>query len=161
MLANFSAFAGRLLATGAMVFVLGGMARCGQPPETGSVAIPPVPPGEARIWVYRLFEPTESLNMTAVMFNGANVGYSQMGGAFYRDVGPGRYHITVSSYGTDFSQSSDVDLAAGQEAYVQIQSLRSWVENKRNVQRDTFYARLIPSEIARPQIAQSAFFGGN
>jgi hypothetical protein len=84
-----------------------------------------------------------------------------MGGAFYRDVGPGRYHITVSSYGTDFSQSSDVDLAAGQEAYVQIQSLRSWVENKRNVQRDTFYARLIPSEIARPQIAQSAFFGGN
>ena len=161
MLANFSAITARLLTTGAIVFVLGGMARCGQPPETGSVEVPQVPQGQARIWVYRLFEPAESLNLAAVMFNGSNVGYSQMGGAFYRDVEPGLYHITVTSYGVDFSQSSEVDLAAGQEAFDQIKSLRSWVESKRNVQSDTFYAWLIPSDIARPQIAQSAFFGGN
>ena len=97
--------------------------------------------------------------MTAVTVNGANVGYAQPGGgAFYRDVPPGHYHIAVQSYGTDFGQSSDVDLAAGQEAYVKIESLSDWSSggDLSSVKRDTFYARLIQAEIAH-----IPFYGGS
>jgi hypothetical protein len=139
-------------------------ASCAQPAVTASVAIPPIPPGEARIWVYREYEPSESLNMTEVTINGAGAGYAQAaGGAFYRDVPPGHYHIAATSWGTDVNQSANLDLAAGQEAYVEIQSLRSWSSagGRNPFERDTFYARLIPTQTARAAVARSAFYGGS
>ena len=51
-------------------------------------------------------------------------GVSEPGGASYRDVPAGPYHITVDSYGKDFNQDKNVQLAAGQELYVKIVSLR-------------------------------------
>ena len=103
------------------------VAGCAQPALTSAVAVPSIPPGGARIWIYRDYQPSESLNMAAVTINGANAGYAQAGGgAFYRDVPPGHYHVAVASYGTDFGQSSNIDLVAGEEAYVQIQSLSAW-----------------------------------
>ena len=92
----------------------------------GSVSVPPIPAGEARLWVYRLYIPSETLNMTKVSMNGTYAGYAQLGGAFYRDVTPGVYHIEVESYGRDINQSADVALVAGQEAYVRFEPLRSW-----------------------------------
>ena len=87
-----------------------------------------------------------------------------MGGAFYRDVPPGVYHIEVESYGRDFNQSTNVALVAGQEAYIRVDSLRSWATDNgigRTVGRDTFYARLIFPQIARAEIVQSFFDGGS
>jgi hypothetical protein len=152
----------RLLLAAAACLTLAGVA-CAQPAPTASVAIPPIPPGEARIWIYRAYQPSESLNMTEVMINGVNVGYAQAsGGAFYRDVPPGHYHIAAQSYGTDVNQTANIDLAAGQEAYVKIESLRSWASygDRNEIGRDTFYARLIPPQLARAEIANSPFLGG-
>ena len=59
--------------------------------------------------------------------NEAIVGVSQPGGASYRDVPAGPYHITVDSYGKDFNQDQNVQLATGQELYFKIVSLRNWV----------------------------------
>jgi hypothetical protein len=87
-----------------------------------------------------------------------------LGGAFYRDVPPGIYHIEVESYGRDFNQSTNVALVAGQEAYIRVESLRSWATDYgkgRTVGRDTFYARLILPQIARDEIVQSFFDGGS
>ncbi|MBO0738996.1 MAG: hypothetical protein J2P48_20945 [Alphaproteobacteria bacterium] len=140
--------------------VIGG---CTRNPTVGSVSVPPIPPGRARVWFYRLYLPSETLNMTRVSMNGAYAGYAQLGGAFYRDVLPGVYHIEVESYGKDFNQSTNVALIAGQEAYVRVDSLRSWASDYgvgRTVGRDTFYARLIIPQIARAEIAQSVFDGG-
>ena len=139
---------------------------CAEPSPTSAVAIPSIPPGEARIWVYRDYQPSESLNLAAVTINDASAGYAQpAGGAVYRDVPPGHYHIAVASYGTDTGQYSDIDLAAGEEAYVQIQSLSAWAtgggDDVGGFRRDTFYARLIPAEVARAQIAHSRFYGGS
>ena len=139
-------------------------AACAQSAATTTVAIPPVPPGEARIWIYRDFEPSESLGLAAVSLNGVDAGYAQpAGGAFYRDVPPAHYHIAVASYATDFSQSSDVDLAAGQEAFVKVESLSAWAtgENVGSFKRDVFYARLIPSQPARAEIAHMTVYGGS
>jgi hypothetical protein len=85
-------------------------------------------------------------------------------GAFYRDVPAGVYHIEVESYGRDFNQSANLALVAGQEAYVRVESLRSWATNYgigATVGRDTFYARLILPQIARAEIAHSFFDGGD
>ena len=123
-----------------------------------------IPPGEARLWFYRVYLPSETLNMTKVTMNGVYAGYAQLGGAFYRDVPPGTYHIEVESYGKDFNQSAEVALVAGQEAYVKVDSLRSWASDYgvgRTIGRDTFYARLMLSQIARAEIAQSFFDGGS
>ena len=145
-------------------FGIAALAGCARNPTVGSVSVPPIPTGEARLWFYRLYLPSETLNMTKVSVNGAYAGYAQLGGAFYRDVPPGVYHIDVDSYGRDFNQSTNVALVAGQEAYVRVESLRSWASYSgrgRTVGRDTFYARLILPQIARTEIVQSFFDGGS
>ena len=55
--------------------------------------------------------------------NGGYIGAVENGNAFYRDVPPGHYHIAPESFGRDFNQDKDVDLAAGQQLYVKIVSL--------------------------------------
>src|SRR5262249_46835121 len=83
-------------------------------------------------------------------------------GASYRDVPAGPYHITVDSYGKDFNQDKDVQLAAGQELFVEIVSLRNWVPigggggdagggSSGDFGRNTFYVWLIPAEKARAE----------
>jgi hypothetical protein len=146
---------------GAAYLVLGLIAACAPRPTVSSAMIPPIPSGDARIWVYRDYLPSETLNMTAVTLNGVYAGYSQLGGAFYRDVPPGIYHVAVNSYGIDFNQSTNVAVVPGQQVYIKIESLRSWVDCGRRCQRDTFYAWLIPTQLARAQIGQSFYDGGS
>jgi hypothetical protein len=150
-----------MLSVVTILVLIGSVGGCAQAPAT--VAIPPIPAGEARVWFYREFIPSESLNMTAVSMNNTEVGYSRLGGAFYRDVVPGEYHITVASWGTDVNQSANVALAAGDEAYVRVESLRSWSSGgeRNSYERDTFYARLIPPQIARAEVSQAMFDGGS
>jgi len=153
--------AGQGVLLAAMVgFLLAAATGCAQPSAPTAAAIPP---GQARVWFYREFIPSESLNMTAVSMNNAYVGYSRLGSAFYRDVAPGQYHIAVATWGVDTNQSANVDLAAGQEAFVKIESLRSWSSSgeRNESERDTFYARLIPPQIARADLAQTTFDGGS
>ena len=140
------------------------IAACARNPPVGSVSVPPIPPGEARVWFYRVYLPSDTLNMTKGTMNGVYAGYAQLGGAFYRDVPPGNYHVEVESYGKDFDQSTNVALVTGQDAYVKIESLDSWstlVGAGYAAARDTFYARLMLPQIARSEIVQSFFDGGS
>jgi hypothetical protein len=128
------------------------------------VAIPPIPAGAARVWFYRDYEPHESLSRPYVRLNEQIAGISEPGGAFYRDVAPNHYYITVDSDGRDFNQVADAKLAAGQEAYAKIVSLRSWLDDDDCIVWsgcDTFYVWLISADAARPAIADSPFYGGN
>jgi hypothetical protein len=97
------------------------------------------------------------------------VAISEPLGASYRDVPAGPYHITVDSYGKDFNQDKNVQLAAGDELYCKIVSLRSWITSNGgggegsgdsgDYGRNTFYVWLIPAETARGEVARSAFYG--
>src|SRR5882762_3780529 len=144
---------------------------CTQLPQTASVTVPPVPAGQARVWFYRNGGPYDGVGTPYIRMNEAIVGISEPGGASYRDVPAGPYHITVDSYGKDFNQEKDVQLAAGQELFVKIVSLRAWISSGGgggdeggggggDYNRDTFYVWLIPAEIARGDVARSAFYGG-
>ena len=97
-------------------------------PPAAPVAMPPIPPGEARIWFYRDFAPYENLAETFIRLNGAAVGVSQAGSAFYIDVPPGHFNISADSYLAAPEQTRDVDLAAGGEIYAKVLPLDSWVE---------------------------------
>jgi Protein of unknown function (DUF2846) len=134
-------------------------AGCAGPPAPTQIAVatPPVPAGQARVWFYRPYEPYESLNLARINMNGSYAGTVENGNAMYRDVPPGPYHIAPESFGRDFNQDKDVNLASGQQLYVKIVSLESWgvsVSGSRTIQRDTFYAWLIPPEIAQVEIAR-------
>jgi hypothetical protein len=131
------------------------------PPPTGAAALPGIPPGEARIWIYRDYEPYQTLARPYVRLNDRVVGISEPGGAFYRNVSPGVYRTTVDTYGYDVNQFADVPLAAGQTAYVKIESLKFWWgRNRSSSGYDTFYTRLIPPELAQGEVARSPFYGG-
>jgi hypothetical protein len=123
--------------------------------------------GMARVWFYRDMAPYSSLATPFVRLNGVVAGVSQPGGASYRDVPPGHYHISVDSYGVDFGQTKDVDLAPGAEIYAKVVSNDNWIEGGGGgrgggggYHRNTFYVWLYPAEQARPIIAQSWFYGG-
>ena len=102
--------------------------------------------------------------MAAVSINGATAGYAQPGGgAFYRDVPPGNYRISVDSYGKDTDQTANIDLAAGQQAYVKIESLRAWTSagDESEIERDTFYARQVEPQLALAEMASTTYYGGS
>jgi hypothetical protein len=151
-----------------VVLLLATAACIKSPPPIASIAIPPVPAGDARVWFYRPIDAYDSLATPFIRMNDQIVAVSMPSGASYRDVPAGPYHIAVDSYGTDSNQDKDVQLAAGQELYVKVVSLRSWSTASGasgpdggggDYGRDTFYAWLIPAEIARDEVARSAFYG--
>ena len=116
-----------------------------------------VPPGAARIWFYRDNAPYSARSMASVMLNGAVVGYTQSeGGAFYRDVAPGRYHIAAGTQqNEDVNQDAWIDIGPGQQAFVKIIGTNTWDAGGDNqiYSRDVFYARLMPPQIAQAEIA--------
>jgi hypothetical protein len=156
-------YAGWRLLAGPFVLVLA-MTGCARLPATTAYAVPPIRAQEVRIWFYRDLDVHGSQATPYVRLNGAAVGVSQPGGAFYRDVPPGHYHISADSFLTDAIQTRDVDLAPGQEVYAKVLSLDNWIEGfaqdaGSGYHRETFYVWLYPAEIARPRIAQSFFSG--
>jgi hypothetical protein len=142
-----------LWASGLLLIVAG----CVEPPATVPAAAPPIASGQARVWFYRPWEPSESLNLALIDMNDNYVGAVENGGAFYRDVPPGHYRIAPESFGRDTNQDRNVDLAPGQQLYVKVVSLDSWgasVSSCKNCARDAFYAWLIPPEVAQAEIAR-------
>jgi len=105
--------------------------------------VPPIQAGLARVWFLRQFEPGESLATPIISANGTPVGESLPGTAFIRDFRPGPYTFTVPSYGVDFGQAATVQLAAGTQTYLEVQSLRSWEACSDSCERDTLYVRAI------------------
>jgi hypothetical protein len=107
----------------------------------------PVPPGVARVWFLRQFQPSESLQMPMIFVNGAPLASSQPGTTFFRDFSPDSYAFSVETCTQDFNQVATPNLTPGSETYLEIQSLksfRSW-----DCIADTFYVRAIPAERAQ------------
>ena len=148
---------------GVAIALLVAAANCAQLPPTSAVAIPPIPSDAARIWFYRDYEPHETLARPYVRLNEQVVGILEPGGAFYRDVAPVRYSITVDTAGRDVNQFAEIDLAAGQQAYAKVLSLRSWLADDCLAWGgcDTFYVRLMPAQAARPAIDRSPFYASS
>src|SRR5271168_3306983 len=78
-------------------------------PMAPAPGMPPIlPPGQARVWFYRVFFPDDTGGMPAVSMNGDTVGYARAGWSFYRDVPAGSYHVTVQTVGVEGDPSKDI-----------------------------------------------------
>jgi hypothetical protein len=147
-------------AAGLAVLLAAGCAAPAAPPQLA--ALPPIPAGDARLWFYRVFFPEDTRDMPAISLNGSAVGYALAGTSFYRDVPAGQYHVTVDSYGQDYNQSQDVAVASGQNIFIKIASLPSWEASSRgNYRRGTYYARVVPPQLAALEVPQTSSSGGN
>jgi hypothetical protein len=141
-----------------LLLVLSG---CSQLPPTSSAVIPPVPVGAARIWIYRNEGPYETSNRPYLRLNDQVAGIVEPNGAFFRDVPPGHYAVTVDSYGVPYpNQFTGVDLAAGQTAYAKVSSMREKVGGEFGVgSRALFFTQLVPADVAQADIAVMQFYG--
>src|SRR5215471_11810480 len=133
------------------------MAACADPPVAPQLPAAAQPlAGQGRIWFYRDWQPSESLNLANIEVNGSYFGSVANGGAFYRDVPPGRYRIAPASFVPNSMQDLKVELAPGQQAYVKIVSLSAWGSGNtaaRDIERDAFWAWLIPPQTAQAELA--------
>ncbi len=138
-------------------------ASCTQPPRASSVAIRPIPAGDARLWFYRDGGPRETQERPYLRLNGQIAGISEPNGTFYRDVAPGHYTVTVDSYISTYGdQFAEFNLGAGQEAFVKVLSMREKVGGgDGNALRTRFFTEFVPPDIARPMIAGTPFYGGS
>ena len=145
----------------AAVVLLMAASCCSQLPPASAVAIPPVPPGEARIWIYRNDTPQDSQERPYLRLNGQVAGIAEPDGAFYRDLPPGHYRVSVDSYGAPYAnQFAEIDLAtAGETAFVEVSSMQEKVGGP-VASRTFFFTRSVPADAARTAIARSPFYGG-
>lgn len=148
----------------ALIAVLGLLLGCAVPAATRSAAaVPPVAAGMGRIWIYRYSDPNGSLARPYVRLNGAVAGISDPGGAFYRDVPPGVYEVTVDSIGQDVDQWVRVAVVPGQQVYVRVDDLPHWDcggGRRGGWCRDTFYTRLQLPQVGAVEVARLPFTGG-
>ena len=136
---------------------------CSQVPPTNAAVIPPIPAGGARIWIYRNDGPSESHERPYLRLNGQIAGISEPNGAFYRDLPPGHYTVSVDSYGVPYpNQFAQLDLGAGQQAFIKVVSMRERVGgggDQNFSSRALFFTWLIPAETAQAAIAVTPFYG--
>lgn len=128
-----------------------------------AAAIPKIPAGMARAWFYREDMPYDGLDRPYIRMNGAVVGISELGGAFYRDVSPGEYYVTVELYRNFVNQFPHVDLMLGETAYFQVfevGSLSSGVGASRDYARPSFYIWEMPPAVAGAAVARRPFYAG-
>jgi hypothetical protein len=139
------------------------LASCAQLPPTSSVAIPPIPADAARIWIYRDDGPYEAQQTPFAWLNDRVTGVVQPNGTFYRDVPPGHYSVKVDSYGVPYpNQFVEFNLGAGQEAFVQVLSMREKVGGEFGVgSRARFFTQLVPPDAAWAAIARTPFYSSS
>ena len=137
-----------LAAAGTLLFTLTASAQ----------ALPPAQPPVARIWIYHELNPNESMAQPYVRIDGAVVGASAPGTAFYRDLPAGRHQISVESYVDDGNQTKIVDLVPGSQVYAKIVPFGDIVQGGGEFgggyHRNTYYLWLYPPELAQPVIAR-------
>ena len=92
--------------------------------------------------------------------HGVYVGSVEPGGAFYRDVNPGIYHIVPENQYIDYNQNTNVAVVPGEQVFIAVLDLSSWANavsgSQWYVRRDAWYARLVPPQYALAQIVNPA-----
>lgn len=129
-------------------------------PRAGHAGTAGPPPGTARIWIYRTYNPYVTQATPYILINGRIAGVSELGSAFSVDVPPGTYRITVESQGRDVNQFATVALVAGQTVYVKISASNWWAAACRNCEMDTFYTALVSPQFARLEMSTLPMYGG-
>lgn len=147
---------GRALAGAAWLALAGcAMQPPGPPPVSPGLA-PAIPPGQARLWFYRDYQPSVSFNMANIDVNGARAAsVSATGPGVYRDVPPGQYRIMPEDFVGAPGQGTAVTVGPGETIYLQIEDDPLVSGDTTVFQEDVFTVRPVPAAKALAQIAVS------
>jgi len=99
--------------------------------------VPPIPDGQARVWVYRPSKMMGAAVQPLVHFNDVVVGKAQPGCYFHVDRPPGEYEVKTA---TEWADKLRITLAAGDEKYVRLTLLPG-----------VFVGHLKPGEVKKEQ----------
>ncbi|MGH7088130.1 MAG: hypothetical protein ACREFQ_04455 [Stellaceae bacterium] len=155
-----------------VLLALAACAPAGPPYATVAGNLPPIPAGTARIFFYRWLEPYETLAPTQAYLNGREVGVTEPGAVFYRDVPPGEYTVAVRSDEPYPNQFKTVVLKPRDIAYARIESLKSWSScggggggddgggGSVTGCRDTFVVVMVSPRVAQYEMSNLTFIRG-
>ncbi len=132
----------------------GWLGGCDTAPQVTGAAIPPVPPGKARLYFYRSPDIYDAPEWTTVSLNGAVVGASAPGTVFYRDVAPGRYRIEARSDKLYPDQVKTVVAAPGMTIFVKVESQPYWGQTGWLWQGNTFLVAIVAPALGYEQISR-------
>jgi hypothetical protein len=126
--------------------------------------LPPIPPGEARVLLYRDAGPYDSQQQPCILMNGMIIGVSQPCGSFHFDVRPGFYHVTVQQYLDAPEEAANVNVTPGQQVYLNIVSLTNCIDGgvrrASDFSRPCLYVWNMPTQVAQADVARTPFYGG-
>jgi hypothetical protein len=147
----------RTRGAGALAVALFVLAGCTVPPPPAASAVTtPIPPGQARLWFYRDYQPSVSFNYANINVNGARMAsVPAIGPGVYRDVPPGEYHIMPEDYVSAPSQGMTITVGPGDLVYLQIEDNPLVWGDMTNYVKDVFTVRPVPAAKALAQIAAS------
>ena len=140
-----------------LMALLGG---CETAPTLRLSDVPPVTAGAARLFFYRDLNPYDPTDWTPVSLNGKPVGESRPGTAFYRDVAPGTYEITVRSEGLYPNQFKTVAVESGNTVFAKIQALRRCDESVSTSTEVTFVVTIVDPAVAQGEIGRLRLLAG-
>jgi hypothetical protein len=87
-------------------------------------------------------------------------GSKPAGHGFFARFFAGTYTFTVPSFGVDTGQAATLQLAAGTQTFLEVQSLRSWAgAGGDHFQRDTLYVRAISAYWAEKYFPTLTYLG--
>jgi len=81
---------------------------------------PPIPAGEARVWIMRVLEPGVAPHAPMVTVDGAPIAISAQATMFFRDVPAGMHVFNVEQCAVNVASAQRLDLAPGQEVALQV-----------------------------------------
>jgi hypothetical protein len=142
----------RICRAGAILCTLG-LLGAALPTKPGLAAGGGSAPAAGRIWIYRIFDPSITLNTPYVRINGAIVALARPGSAFYRDLPPGNYRITADSQGSAPGQFASLTLVAGQSVFVKVDADNWWAGAGCLPTTVTFYTLVVSPPLARAEMA--------
>jgi hypothetical protein len=126
------------------------------PAPVSPSAAPPIPAGQARLWLYRDYQPSVSFNLANISVNGARVAsVPAFGPGIYHDVPPGEYRIMPEDFVSAPNQGTTVTVAPGDLVYLQIEDNPIVWGDMTVFQKDVFTVRPVPAAVALAQIAVS------
>jgi hypothetical protein len=123
--------------------------------QPAAAALPDAGPGMTRIW---FLNPADSASETGwgaaptIYANGTPIAAIPADAAFYRDFAPGTYRFTVQPYGQPTGQTDTVQLAAGTEAYLEVQWAATWEEGYASgsgINSHSFFIQTISPQLAQ------------
>ncbi|HEY1796306.1 MAG TPA: hypothetical protein VGG57_09320 [Stellaceae bacterium] len=83
-------------------------------------SVPPIPTGEARVWIMRVLEPGVAPHAPMVTVDGAPMAISAQATMFYRNVPAGMHVFNVDQCASAVPSAQRLNLAPGQEVALQV-----------------------------------------